>query len=438
MRKFMTILATILGVLALMAVGVWGYLWYSTQQQVKQLVAAARPFAEISYDGISVLPTGSISVKQIKIIPHAVNDVISIGAIRLNAPNILALLNARRQLSQGQLPPALSLSLRQFELSLHGGLLGAKPPAAHERTPFDDLQTLGCGPVTHFGGAQWEEMGYDSFASNIEVGYQLDTARNRISVQISSNTRDWTTLHLEISFALNASSSSVMALTQSLTPKVAYLNAVLQDDGYNAHRNNYCAAKAGQPIDEYIANHVRLVAERLRANGINLGPGLIAAYQRYLTEGQQLIITANPPAPIDPAELPFYKAEDAVKLAGLTVEVNGQAVTDLSADWNAAQVAKALGVGAQRAPKAAEPAQATARATAKPVIIEKSFHAIPTSQLSQHIGKIARLHTNTGASYLGQLGAITQETVKITIRKSGGTATLSLRGKDITKAQVLY
>lgn len=439
MRKFMTILATILAVLVLMAGGIWGYLWYSTQQQVEQLVAAAKPLAEINYDGISVSPTGAVGVKQIKIIPNLVDDVISIGAIRLNAPNILALLNMRRQLSQGELPEALSLSIRQFELPLHGGLLGGKAPSPGERTPFDDLDTLGCGPVTHFGGAQWEEMGYDGFISNMDMGYRLTAAENRINLQISSNTRDWASLSLDIGFALNASSTSIMQLATAMTPKVASLNMVLQDDGYNTRRNNYCATKAGKPVNEYIAEHVRLVVERLRANGINLGPGLIAAYQRYLTKGGQLTINANPPAPIDPAELQFYKAEDVVKLAGLSVKVNDEAITDLSMDWNVAQVTRALGIGGQPTPRAGEPEETTAPAAPKPVVIEKSFHVTPINTLNQHVGKIAKLETSTGANYLGNLESMTDEgIVRITIRKSGGTATLSLRREDITKAEVLY
>ena len=437
MRKLMTILATILAVLVLMAGCVWGYLWYSTQQQVEQLVTAAKPFAEISYDGVSVSPAGSIGVKQIKIIPHFVNDVISAGAIQLNAPNILALLNARRQLSQGQLPEALSLSIRQLELPLHGSILGAKPPSPQEQMPFDDLGALGCGPVIHFSGNEWQEMGYNSFINNMDVGYQLDAAHSRIRVHINSNTQEWAGLQLDISFSLNTASTSMMELATSLTSKVASLNAILQDNGYNARRNKYCAAKAGKSINEYITDHVRLVVERLNANGINPGPGLIAAYQHYLTEGQQLTITANPPAPINPAELQYYKAEDVIKLAGLIVKVNDQAVTDLSIDWNATQVARALGVGIQQTPQAEEP-ETTAAAAPKPVITGASFHPTPINELSQHVGKVAKLQTATGASYRGQLGPITKDIVKITIRKSGGTATLSLRSADITEAQVLH
>lgn len=434
MRKLMTILVTILIVLALMAGGVWGYLWYSTQQQVEQLVLAAKPVAEISYDGIEISLSGSTSVKRIKIIPHSVNDIISIGAIRLNAPNILALLNLRRQLSQGQLPEALSLSIRQFELPLHGGIIGAKPPSPRERKPFDDLDALGCGPVIHFSGNEWQEMGYERFISNMEIGYRLNA--NRLNLRVNSNTRDWAMASLDMEFVLSTPIASMMELTKSLPPNLASLNAVLQDDGYNARRNNYCAAKAGKPVNEYIADHVRLVVERLRANGISLGPGLIAAYQRYLSEGEQIAITANPPAPIDPTELQLYKAEDVVKLTGLTVKINDQPISDLRLDWNAAQVARAL--DAQSAREEAATQETVPPAPPKPTVIQRSFHPAAVSDLGQHVGKIAKLQTRTGASYRGTLETVAEGVVRITIRKAGGAATLSLRSEEITEAQVLY
>lgn len=435
MRKFMTILAALLAVLALIAGSVWGYLWYSTQQQIEQLVMAAKPFAEISYDSIEVSLSGSAGVKQIKIIPHSVNDIISISALRLNAPNILALLNIRSQLGQGQLPAAMSLTLRGLELPLHGGIIGPKPPAPRERKPFDDLDTLGCGPVIHFSGDEWQEMGYERFISNLDIGYRLDA--NRMQIRVNSNARDWASISLDMGFALNTPATSIMELAQSLTPKLTSLNVVLQDDGYNTRRSNYCAAKAGKPINEYIADHVRLVVERLRANGIQPGPGLIAAYQGYLAENGSLTLTANPPAPIDPSELALYKAEDVVKLTGLTVKVNDQAISDLRVEWNNVQVVKALGIGAPSPPHEEE-APATVTPTPKPVVIQHSFHPIAVSQLKQHVGKIAKLQTSTGAHYRGKLEMMADGMVKITIRKPGGTATLSLRSEEITGAEVLY
>jgi len=372
---------------------------------------------------------------QIKIIPHFVNDIISIGTIRLNAPNILALLNIRRQLGQGQLPAAMSLTLRGLELPLHGGIIGPKPPSPRERMPFDDLDTLGCGPVVHFSGDEWQEMGYERFISNLDIGYRLDA--KQIQVRVNSNTRDWASLSLDMGFALNTPATSIMELAQSVTPKLASLNVVLQDDGYNTRRSNYCAVKAGKPINEYIADHVRLVVERLRANGIQPGPGLIAAYQGYLAENGSLTLTATPPAPIDPSELGLYTAEDVVKLTGLTVKVNDQPISDLRVEWNNAQVVKALGIGAPPLPDEEE-APAVVAPVPKPVVIQQSFHPIAVSQLNQHVGKVAKLQTSTGVNYRGKLETMAEGMIRITIRKPGGTATLSLRSEDITGAEVLY
>lgn len=437
MRKLMTVVIAILVALVVVAGGVGGYLWYDTQQQVERLVTMAKPFAEVSYDSVIISPAGSVGVSRLRIMPHFINDAIAIGAIRLNAPNILALLNIRRQLEQGQIPQALSIAFNQVELPLYGGMLSAKPVAPQSASPLDNLDALGCGPVTYFGGAEWQEMGYEKFVTDSELGYRLDDAHSRLDFQIDSSTQGWATLNLDIGMALNTVPQSLMELAGALTPKLAKLDVVLRDDGFIARRNNYCATKAGKPIDAYLAEHVRLVAERLRANGINLGPGLIEAYHRFLSEGGQIVLTATPPAPINPAELQQYESKDIPKLLGLSLKVNDKAVGDLTVSWDAAKVAQALG----RPSEPAEPEEEAppAPTVVKPVSVpEKAYHPIATSQLGQYVGKIAKLKTTTGAQYKGQLESIAEGMVKITIRQNGGSVTLSLRSSEITAAQVLW
>lgn len=97
----------------------------------------AKPFAEISYGSVAISPSGSVGVRRLRVMPKFVNDSIMIGAIQLNFPNFLALLHARWQLSQNQLPEALSLSFQDVELSLSGGILGAATANAEKtRSPF--------------------------------------------------------------------------------------------------------------------------------------------------------------------------------------------------------------------------------------------------------------------------------------------------------------
>ncbi len=437
MHKLKIVGVAFLVALVLIAGGIWGYLWYNTKQQVDQIAAMAKPFADISYGGIEISPAGSIGVNRLRILLNVVNDSIAIGSIRLNAPNILALLNIRRQLDKGQLPEALSLSLQQFEIPLDGGLLGANRGAVPQRSPFDGLDALGCGPINSFGGTEWREMGYANFTGDTTMGYRLNAAHDLMEFQIDSKGRDWATINVDLGFALSAPASSVMELATSLTPKLAKLNVVFHDDGFNQRRNTYCAAKAGKTVDAYLTDHVRLVVERLQTNGINLGPGLIEAYRRYLTEGGQLMIAAAPPAPINPAELQFYKPEDVIKLMGLTLKVNEKAVTDLSLSWDSVKIARALGAEPETVPES-EKTDATQSAEPSTIVIQKAFHSTPVSELGRHVGKMAKIKTANNAQYGGKLDAVAEGTVTITIRKPGGSATLSLRSNEITEAQVLY
>ena len=247
---------------------------------------------------------------------------------------------------------------------------------------------------------------------------------------------------MDIGLALTKPPESLAELALSLTPKLARLNFVLRDDGFNQRRNTYCAAKAGKPVPEYLADHVRQVIERLRANGVILGPGLIAAYQSYLIEGGALTITAMPPAPIDPAELHEYAPADIVKLLGLRVKVNETAITDLTVDWDAAKLAKAVNIAPTSEPEL-EPEEKAASAPPppSPVAVQKIYqvyHPIPVGELGSHVGRIVKLRTASGAQYRGQLEGVAEGMIRITLRKSGGSAVLSLRTHDITATEVLY
>lgn len=433
MRKLLIIASTVVLVAIAAAGGVWGYVFYSTKQQVQQFISAAQPLATISQRGIQVLPSGVVRVRDIKIIPHTLSDVISIDAIEWHAPNIFALLNLRSRLSQGQLPASLALTVRGVNLPLHGGIIGAKPAPHYQALPLENLSALGCGALTYFAGEQWQAMGYERFISDMTIGYRLFP--ERIAINISSATRDWATFSLDVDLALDTPVTTFTQLASAITTKLAGLTLVMQDDGYNQHRNNFCATQAGSDVNTYLATHVRLVVERLRQHGIHLGPGLVEVYQRYLSENGMLTLTMRPPMPIQPPELLDYSAADAMKLAGLSLQFNDQPVSDLSMDWNLAQISQALGLGATRPPPV--PEVAPPPAAPKPAVLpRKDFQNIHLADLDQHLGQIAKLKTTSGVTYQGKLESLGEGILRITIRKSGGQATLSLRVEEIAEVQV--
>lgn len=434
MSKLKTV-GMVLLVPLLIAGALWGYLWYSTKRQVDEFVTLAKPFADISYGGIDVSPAGSIGVNRLRVILHDLDDYFTIGSVRLKAPNILELLKLRWQLSQGQLPPAMAFALHQFEIPLDGGLLGSSQERLAKRSPFSDLDALGCGPVAALGRAEWQEMGYHHLIGDMEVGYRLDHARNGVEFQVRSASRDWATFDLDLGLVAPATVRTLSALAASGPLKLSKLNMLVRDDGFNQRRNNYCAAKAGKTVDAYLTDHVRLLEDRLRANGVYPGAGLMEAYRQYLKEGGRLTLAAAPPAPIDPKELQFYKPGDAIKLAGLTLSVNDQPVADLSVNWDSTKIARALAVEAESAEATEEPRPSAPNAP--PAVVQKAFRPVSTGQLRQYVGQIAKLKTASNVQYRGRLDAVAEGQVTITVPKSGGSVTLSLREKDIVDAQIL-
>lgn len=452
MRKTASLLIALLLALLLLGVGAAGYLWYSVKKQADALVALAQPFAQVSYSGIDLKLEGAIGVKNVRITPLATGNTIQAGAIRLHAPNLLALLRAMWELRRNRLPQGLAVTFDNMQIHL-GDLAsaGADPKAA--AGPFDHLDALGCGSVTAFGAADWQAMGYERLTGTLDMGYRMHPQQNLLELRMDSNTQNMTAVHLSASLALSdlADSSPTLALA-SFTPKLAKLDLTLNDQGLNPRRNTYCAAKSGQAVLDYIASHVQLLNERLRANGLLLGSGWLSAYQRYLTEGGALELTARPPIPINPTELPEYAPADQAKVLGLNLNVNQTPTTDLAINWNAAQLAAALGVASsasgpsQRELETAADAAAAARAEAAAAAAAaqraaqvKAYHPTPANQLTQHAGKLARLRTRAGTQYQGELHPPTAEgQIRITVRRSGGRATFSLRPEEITSAEVLY
>ncbi len=434
MRTLARIISILLSITLLIAAGALGYLWYKTGQRADQLVLLAKPFADISYDGVDVSPFGSVGINRVQIRPYTNRDTITIGSVRLNASNLLELMMLELRLSQNKPPEALSLSLQQINLPMNGEILNPPPETIQRHSPLDALDALGCGSITRFNGVEFLEMGYKEITSNITIGYRSNPDRQQLNLQIDSNTRNWMAIHLGVD--LKVPNLSVLPLSpDALQPEITGLDISLYDDGFNQHRNNYCAAKSGEPVDTYVTHHVQLLAQRLSTAGIKLGVGILNAYRHFLlADSSQMTLTAQPDTPIDLSTLVGYSSTDIIKLLNLKLSVNQKPVDDLSFSLDTQRFAHLF---APEKPKP-QPEEEIVEHRPKVVVIKKTFHPTPTRELSKHIGKIAKIQTSTGAKYTGTLGEITDEKINIMIRKPSGQLTLSLRLANITSAQVLY
>ena len=88
-----------------------------------------------------------------------------------------------------------------------------------------------------------------------------------------------------------------------------------------------------------------------------------------------------------------------------------------------------------------EPKTTPATVSPSPVVAEKiyqTYHPIPVGELSRHVGKVVKLRTTNGTPYRGTLDAVMEGMIRVTVRKSGGSAMLSLRASEITETEVLY
>lgn len=226
----------------------------------------------------------------------------------------------------------------------------------------------------------------------MEIGYRIDPKNNMLELRMESSSQNWAALPSGHRSGPNQTAGIAGGVRRFVHAQARQAElCALRDDGFNQRRNAYCRQSRQKPLPDYLADHVQQVAERLRANGVLLSPGLVAAYQRYLGEGGTVMITANPPALINPAELHEYAPADIVKLLGLRMKVNEAEVTDLTVDWDAAKITKALNLESEPEPEPEpEPKTTPATMSPSPVVAEKiyqTYHPIPVGELSRHVGR---------------------------------------------------
>ena len=76
--------------------------------------------------------------------------------------------------------------------------------------------------------------------------------------------------------------------------KLATINIELEDHGYNDLRNRYCAVQTETDVAGYLDEHIRLVQQELRYEGLVPSDAMVAAYRQYWSTPNRLTIKLEP------------------------------------------------------------------------------------------------------------------------------------------------
>lgn len=422
--------------LALVAYGaVYLYLWLRVRQDLNQFAAQIEPFATLDYGGISIGPTGTISVHDLTLAPSMLGLSMAqsqggtmplaggvwlrVDRIDLRTPGLYYVLGgASEDLRRGKLPERLSLAFTGVRMdrdlaAMLRAMTPAKPPANGLACNFTSLIDM---------RDRAEVLVPAELVVDSELG--LERRPDGAFLYFDIEQRGLSRLSLETTLDID-SLASVM-VEQPAFKGFAVTYAL--DPLYLADAKRLCAQ--GSEIDED-AFTAALVEQSDSAYmndlGVIPGPGLRKALASALA-GAELRAEARPPSYIKPEYLSLYAPEQLPAVLGLRLSVDGSEVEDMSFAIERTALS--------RAPTPPRPPEAEA-APAQPARRPQPSGEIGFDQLAECLGCEVVISLNSGQQRRGTVDAVEAQVVHVKRRLHGGNMTVEIGRQEIQSIRAL-
>ena len=416
--------------------GIKGYVYYRVSSELDKMISMASPFVDISYGGISSSLDGSVAVENVRVLPQGVSDSVTVDAIEVRGDGPLFLYQLTSGFKGDGLPKNMSFALRGFRLPLDGEVAAKYSGFMLNSEKVAGAPQDGCGVNGGFSPELLGALGVDALMIDMSMGYRFDEMDDQSQITMEFDFREFETMEVDMTFAGMPQPGVVMMGGTPAFKKLA-LRYWLDPD-FAAKAMGHCAKKRGQTVEAYIDSLFEGDDDQLaQAMGFIPGEGIREAMKRYLKEPGEVYISIRPPASGDFGSLAFYKPEDAVALLDPFVQVNGEAVSDLS--FKIPERPGGMGPFGQLSgsDKTASSGGASSTSSSKKARPKPRFIQTAVGKLGEHIGRDVRIYTNqTDTVRKGILVSIEGPDVNIEQRLYGGKMSVHVPLRVITKAEV--
>ena len=417
--------------------GIKAYMYYSLKTKMDRLAQQFSLLGKFEYGGLTTSVKGNLSIEDIRLRVHGMDDELRIKAIRYQTPGILFLLQANKQLEEGRIPKSLSLSVEGVTIDLYGEFTDRLEQFVSDLNfQLQGVNPL-CGGRLFFGPREMRDMGYEEITGDIQIGYHFDPANANIVVDITASTQNMAAARIQALIERISDTTIISMMQPGHQPRLGKITVNYTDQSYIKRLSEYCASLSKLELNEYItAESNQQPVYYSYTWGIVPGPGLRQAYRAFLTNPEQINISLELPESVTPDNVRLFKPEDIPGLLSLQLSVNGEAVNDLSFDFYKGQkLDLSRNFGRLFARPGAEPVKPPRKK--KKVKYETKYYTVPVSGLKKYLGEEVRLQTTTGQTRLGYLTKIGKTVAHVEQRVHSGRFTMTVPLGNITKAEVL-
>ena len=384
-------------------------------------------------------------MEKLRIEPNGIEDTLRIEAVTIKTPGLWFLLRSKEVKAKGDLPESLGLVVRGAELNVDGVVMRKFDQFEREALAAGNTGGLThCGDIKILGSEEYRTMGYATLITDASMEYQFTGERMRIL-------SDWTVRDL----AGVKTEMEVVGVPRNVRemagadPRMSALTVTYRDVALTQRVKGLCSKASGMTDEQYIAAEAgQDDAQFQQSWGFVPGPGIRAAYRRFLTNPGDVRIQLHPGKEVNFSGLRYYKPQDAFDLLHPSVSVNGEAVSDLSFSYkpelapHASVSALPTGVAPQTtdAPSVTStpmevPPDLDATPSAPPAH-ERDYVTVPIAQLGKHLSAKVRLRLASGLMREGKLLSINNGVAMIERRYAGAVLNVRVPLAGVQTAEV--
>ncbi len=410
-RNFTILLVIIASALA---GGIKGLLYYYTNKAAKDIQNTLPP-GMFSYGSISTPLDGKVSINDINI--AFAGEIIKIKKVALHSNNILDPIQLMIKNWGNTIPKELGVNIQGINISTstlfsNRSLLGNKT-----KIELD----IPCGKIKSLGFAEYVEMGYHNFISDLSLSYKI-VSSTRIKVDVSLDAKN--IIEGQVSYYGELANSTLDKSAKKIIPEFE-----LQIFNYPLRRKlyNYCASKENKPLDEYIKTVVPYPKELVDQKTVNyfqmvLNDETIVALDDYDKDPKDLYFALHPKALISFDELKKMSESVVLDLLRPELRVNGKNVL-IRFNWtNKEQLT------ANKKPTK----------LAAPVIISSERFLVPFEQLNNKaFNKDIEVLTASGVVYKGAFKRVEGNLLFMNIQTDNGFSEIKLQKSVVRRVFVL-
>jgi len=202
---------------------------------------------------------------------------------------------------------------------------------AHQYVWEDDVHGLASGSVFESEGCD-----QDLYWTEEELGAQLDVPTRGVDLELDLNASGGESIAMRLALTAPGRSSwryeadwqaahdGNLVLIDWSEAKLRSERWTVQDDGFVAARNAYCAKREQLTEAQFIDRHIDYVQRRLLHWGLFADPALVTAYRSFASSGGSLTYDARPADAVSLSKLASYSGSDMLWMLNANLRLNDE------------------------------------------------------------------------------------------------------------------